>query len=211
MTRNNLESAAARPAGLVLALALAFVLAPTTAAPASAQSVDAQPVAPTVVPSYYFGFAGGVTDTHSGDVGHNLSAVLGKPGIYSTLRGQIEASYSSAFASRSCCYAFASRSCCYSESEEIAALSVIASLFYDFRKGKAFRPFVGAGLLYQVQSVNSHLGEVLGNWSGNGLGGQWTIGLAYEIKPQWIVQGSRRIVAGVHDQQQFQLGLRIGR
>ena len=202
MTRNNLESAAARPAGLVLALALAFVLAPTTAAPASAQSVDAQPVAPTVVPSYYFGFAGGVTDTHSGDVGHNLSAVLGKPGIYSTLRGQIEASYSSAFASRSCCY---------SESEKIAALSVIASLFYDFRKGKAFRPFVGAGLLYQVQSVNSHLGEVLGNWSGNGLGGQWTIGLAYEIKPQWIVQGSRRIVAGVHDQQQFQLGLRIGR
>lgn len=202
MTRNNLESAAARPAGLVLALALAFVLAPTTAAPASAQSVDAPPVAPTVVPSYYFGFAGGVTDTHSGDVGHNLSAVLGKPGIYSTLRGQIEASYSSAFASRSCCY---------SASEKIASLSVIASLFYDFRKGKAFRPFVGAGLLYQVQSVNSHLGEVLGNWSGNGLGGSWTIGLAYEIKPQWIVQGSRRIVAGVHDQQQLQLGLRIGR
>lgn len=202
MTRNNLESAAARPAGLVLALA--FVLAPMTAVPASAQSVDAQPVAPTVVPSYYFGFAGGVTDTGSFDTGHNLSAVLGKPGIYSTLRGQIEASYS----------AFAYQHCwreCYSEREQVESLSVIASLFYDFRKGKAFRPFVGAGLLYQVQSVTSHWGEALGRWSGNGLGGSWTIGLAYEIKPQWIVQGSRRVVAGVHDQQQFQLGLRIGR
>lgn len=203
MTRNNPgKRGRVRPA--VLVLALAFVLAPTAAVPASAQTVDAQPVAPTVVPSYYFGFAAGVTEPHSGDTGHNLSAVLGKPGIYSTLRGQIEASYSSAFASQNCWRE------CYSQREQIESLSVIASLFYDFRKGKAFRPFIGAGLLYQVESVTGQ-GEALGNWSDDGLGGQWTIGLAYEIKPQWIVQGSRRVMAAGYDQQQFQLGLRIGR
>lgn len=206
MTQNNPESAA-RPARFALALALVVGLAPTAVAPAlaSAQSVDAQPAAPTAAPTYYFGFAGGVSDMRYGDLGANLSAVLGKPAIFSTLRGQIEASYSSSVAYRNCAPE------CWNDSESVESLSLIASLFYDFREGKALRPFIGAGILYQVQSATSHWGSQPDTWSGQGSGFQWTAGLAYEIKPNWIVQASRRMVMGVDRQQQFQLGLRLKR
>lgn len=206
MTQNN-PANTKRPVAFALVLSLVVVLAPTAVAPAPAfaQSVDAQPAAPTVAPTFYYGFAGGVSNPHRGDIGPNLSAVLGKPAIFSTLRGQVEASYSSSVAYRSCWGE------CYSDRGNVESLSVVASLFYDFRKDKALRPFIGAGLLYQVQSATSDWARDLDNFSGQGSGFLWMAGLGYEIKPNWIVQASRRVVRGVDRQEQFQLGLRIGR
>lgn len=207
-TQNN-PASTTRPVAFALVLALVVILAPTVVAPspAFAQSVDAQPAVPTVTPTFYYGFAGGVSNPHYGDLGPNLSAVLGKPAIFSTLRGQVEVSYSASVAHRSCwdeCYSHTDRA-------NVESLSVVASFFYDFRKDKALRPFIGGGLLYQVQSATSHWGTDHDQFSGQGGGFQWMAGLGYEIKPNWIVQASRRVVRGVDRQEQFQLGLRIGR
>lgn len=186
-----------------VALALGFVLIASSPLPSVGQSTDDGVVQVVPVPEptesdYYFRFAGGFSSLQRTHNGGNLSLAFGKHAVYSTLRGEVEASFTAGGGTSSCC-SLGHRS--------VNSLSLLATAYFDFRPGEVFRPFIGAGVRYEGHAADDEWGA----WSSFGMGVHATAGLAYTVKPDWVVQMGWRGLFGNSSEDQLQIGLRYRR
>lgn len=196
------------------ALALAFVLATAAPAPAFGQtpgveSGEARSASPSdkapEARSAYFRFAAGASAVPSGNVAASLSAAVGKHAIFSTIRGEVEASMSSDVWSPLC-----RDECPGEEVVDLGTLALLVSAYYDFRKGRAWTPFIGVGVRYEGRTTTEdHRPLAL---SGTGFGYHSTAGVAYAPGERLTVQMGYRALAGLgRREHQLHLGLRLDR
>ncbi len=197
-----------------VALAIGVALIASSPLPSVGQSTDDGVVQVVSVPEstesdYYFRFAGGFSSLQRTHNGGNLSLAFGKHAVYSTLRGEIEASFT-AGGGISSCWEPDYRSCSHVH-QSVNSLSLLATAYYDFRAGKAFRPFLGAGVRYEGHAADDEWGGPDSSWSSFGMGVHATAGLAYTVKPGWVVQMGWRGLFGNSSEDQLQVGLRYRR
>lgn len=200
-----------RVAALALGLALFGAPAPTTGQSSADGVVQFGPDGQSTPSGYYFRFAGGVSDLaeHGSSLGANLSLAFGKHAFFSTLRGEVEASIGAGSESRDCWYRDRQSPCHYAH-YNTQTLSLMATTYFDFREGKAFRPFVGAGLRYEGLSTSSTWTNAR-NYSQFGLGVHTTAGIAYAIRPEWVGQLGYRALYGNSREYRLQIGVRYNR
>ncbi len=212
-------SKAAAVLSRIAAVAAAAALLVAIPSPSSGQSTAGVQADAPASSGYYFRFAGGAgrMDALGGQIAGNLSLAFGKHSFFSTLRGEVEVSFASGWADGCPHLAAGSRrgtgvwcdGSVHGQQQRVQALSVMATTYFDFREGKAFRPFIGAGLRYEARGTTTSVGETLS--SAFGMGANLTTGVAYAVRPSLAVQLAYQALVASGRDDRIQLGFRYRR